>query len=132
MKPTTEKRTVSKAALWAGHIVSGLPVLLILFGSVVKLAHAAPVVEGFKKGGYPEHLVLVVGIIELVCCVVYLVPPTRVLGAILLTGLLGGATATNLRISDPTFVMPVICGALVWAGLFLRDRSLRDLLPSGS
>lgn len=129
MKPAIEKKVVPKKMLWFGRVLSGLPVLLILFGSVIKLAHAAPVVEGFKKGGYPEHLVVVVGIIELVCCLVYFVPPTRVLGAILLTGLLGGATATNLRIGDPTFVMPAICGVLIWAGLFLRDPGLRDLLP---
>src|SRR5215472_8523349 len=109
MNSVTEMKTISKKMIWTGRIVSGLPVLLILFGSIVKLMHTAQIVEGFRKAGYPEHLILVVGVIELICCLVYLVSPTRVLGAILLTGLLGGATATTVRIGDPTFVVSLVC-----------------------
>jgi hypothetical protein len=77
----------------------------------------------------PERLIIPVGIIELVCVIVYVIPQTAVLGAILMTGLLGGATLTNLRIGDPTYPMPVVLGMLAWGGLFLRDVRLRDLIP---
>lgn len=129
MQPIVENTAVSKKMLWAGRVASGLPILLILFGSFAKLAKAAAVVQGFKQGGYPERLILTIGAIELVCCVFYLIPKTRVFGAVLLTGLLGGATATNLRIGDPTFIMPVVFGVLVWGGLFLRDAQLRAVVP---
>jgi hypothetical protein len=121
--------TASKKTLWTGRALSAIPVLLILFAAVPKLLMAAPVVEGFKQAGFPEYLVPVVGIIELACALVYLVPPTRILGAILITGLLGGATATNLRIGDATWIVPALLGVLAWAGLFLRDDRLRALIP---
>jgi hypothetical protein len=109
--------------------MSALPVLLVLFGSVVKLMKTASVVEAFVRAGIPERLIIPVGIIELVCVIVYLIPQTAVLGVILMTGLLGGATITNLRISDPTYPMPIVLGMLAWGGLFLRDLRLRDLIP---
>jgi hypothetical protein len=120
---------VSKTALWIGRVMSALPVLLVLFGSVVKLMKTASVVEGFVRAGVPERLIIPVGIIELVCVIVYVIPQTAVLGAILMTALLGGATLTNLRIGDPTYPMPVVLGMLAWGGLFLRDVRLRDLIP---
>jgi len=120
---------VSKTALWISRVMSALPVLLVLFGSVVKLMKTASVVEGFVRAGVPERLIIPVGIIELVCVIVYVIPQTAVLGAILMTGLLGGATLTNLRIGDPTYPMPVVLGMLAWGGLFLRDVRLRDLIP---
>lgn len=120
---------ISKTALWTGRVMSALPVLLVLFGSVVKLMKTASVVEAFVRAGIPERLIIPVGIIELVCVIVYLIPQTAVLGAILMTGLLGGATITNLRISDPTYPMPIVLGMLAWGGLFLRDLRLRDLIP---
>lgn len=109
--------------------MSALPVLLILFGSIVKLMKTAPVVQGFARAGVPERLIIPVGTIELVCVVVYLIPQTAVLGAILMTGLLGGAILTNLRIGDPTYVIPAIVGMLAWGGLYLRDVRLRELIP---
>jgi DoxX-like family len=121
--------TVSKAALWTGRVMSALPVLLILLGSVMKLMKHPSVLEGFARAGLPERLVVPVGLIELVCVVVYLVPRTSVLGAILVTGLLGGATITTLRVGDPTYPMPVILGMLAWGGLYLRDVGLRALIP---
>jgi hypothetical protein len=121
--------TVSKTTLWIGRVMSALPVLLVLFGSVVKLMKTASVVEGFVRAGVPERLIIPVGIIELVCVAVYVIPQTAVLGAILMTGLLGGATITNLRIGDPTYPMPVVLGMLAWGGLFLRDTRLRELIP---
>ena len=120
---------ISKTALWTGRVMSALPVLLVLFGSVVKLMKTASVVEAFVRAGIPERLIIPVGIIELVCVIVYLIPQTAVLGAILMSGLLGGATITNLRISDPTYPMPIVLGMLAWGGLFLRDLRLRDLIP---
>jgi hypothetical protein len=108
--------------------MSALPVLMLLFSGVMKLMKPAPVVEGFAHLGYPTSLALGLGIIELACTVVYIIPRTSILGAILLTGYLGGATATHLRIGEP-FFMPIVLGALVWGGLFLRDERLRALIP---
>jgi len=121
-------QTVSKKVLWAGRIMSALPVLLLLFSSVMKFVKPASVVEGFVRLGYPESLAFGIGIVELACTVLYVIPQTSVLGAILLTGYLGGATATHVRIGEP-FYMPIVLGMLVWAGLFLRDDRLRALLP---
>ena len=84
--------------------------------------------EGFVRLGYPESLTLGIGIVELACAVVYVIPQTSVLGAILLTGYLGGATATHVRIGEP-FFMPIVLGVLIWGGLFLREDRLRALLP---
>lgn len=120
---------VSKTALWVGRVMSALPVLLILFGSVVKLMRTAAVIEGFARTGVPERLIVPVGIIEMICVVVYVIPQTAVLGAILMTGLLGGATITTLRVGDPTYPMPVIFGMMAWGGLYLRDVRLRELIP---
>jgi DoxX-like family len=126
MQSTT---TISKTTLWTGRVMSALPVLLILLGSVMKLMRHPSVLEGFARAGIPERLILPVGLIELVCVVVYLIPRTSVLGAILMTGLLGGATITTLRVGDPTYPMPVILGMLAWGGLYLRDVRLRALIP---
>jgi TRAP-type C4-dicarboxylate transport system permease small subunit len=109
--------------------MSALPVLLILLGSVMKLMKHPSVLEGFARARLPERLILPVGLIELVCVVVYLIPQTSVLGAILMTGLLGGATITTLRVSDPTYPMPVVFGMLAWGGLYMRDLRLRALIP---
>ena len=121
---------ISKTALWTGRVMSALPVLLVLFGSVVKIMKTASMVEGFARAGVPERLIIPVGVIELVCVIVYVIPQTAVLGAILMTGLLGGATLTNLRIGDPTYPVPVVLGMLAWGGLYLRDVRLRDLIPT--
>lgn len=96
--------------------------------AVMKLIKPPPVVEGFAHLGFPESLALGLGLLELACAVVYVIPQTSVLGAILLTGYLGGATVTHLRVGDP-FLTPVILGMLVWGGLYLRDPRLRALIP---
>lgn len=114
--------------LWVGRIMSAVPVLMLLFSGVLKLIKPAPVVEEFARLGYPEGLALGIGILELACTVVYVIPRTSILGAIVLTGYLGGATATHVRIGDPSF-SPIVVGVLVWGGLFLRDDRLRALLP---
>jgi hypothetical protein len=129
MHSDAQTSSVSKKQLWVGRIISALPVLLLLVSGVMKLMKPAPVVEGFAHFGYPERLIFVIGILELACTIVYAIPRTSVLGAILVTGYLGGATATNVRIGDPLFFVPAILGVLVWGGLFLRDDRLRALLP---
>ena len=129
MDSGTQAAPVSKKMLWAGRIMSALPVLMLLFSAVGKLAKPAAVVQGFAQFGYPENLLLPLGIVELLCTLIYLIPRTSVLGAILLTGYLGGATATHVRIGDPSFITPVIAGMMVWGGIFLRDERLRALLP---
>jgi hypothetical protein len=128
MQSGTQAASVSKKMLWAGRITSALPVLMLVFSGVMKLARPAPVVEGFIRLGYPESLAFGIGIVALACAVIYVIPRTSVLGAILLTGYLGGATATHVRIGEP-FFMPIILGVLVWGGLFLRDDRLRALIP---
>jgi hypothetical protein len=114
--------------LWAGRIISALPALMLLFSGVMKLMKPAVVVEEFARLGYPERLIIGIGILEIACTVVYLIPRTSILGAILLTGYLGGATATHVRVGDPFFIT-VILGVVVWLGLYLRDERLRTLLP---
>jgi hypothetical protein len=129
MQSATQTAPVSKKKLWAGRIISALPVLLLLLSGVMKLMKPAPLVQGFAQFGYPETLILKIGILEIFCTVVYMIPRTSVLGAILMTGYLGGATATNVRVGDPSSFIPVLVGVLVWAGLYLRDDRLRALIP---
>lgn len=121
---------VSQGMLWTGRIMSGLPALLLLFGGVMDLVKPASVVEGVLKMGYPESIIFGLGITVLVCTILYLIPRTSVLGAILLTGYLGGAVATHVRINDLRSVpLPVVVAVLLWGGLYLRDSRLRALLP---
>jgi hypothetical protein len=122
----------SKKALWAGRILSGLTVLFLLFDAMIKVIQHPMAMQGTKQVGYPESVVLPLGIVLLVCLILYLVPQTSVLGAILLTGYLGGAVATHVRIGDPLFshaLFPVYVAALLWLGLWLRDARLRTVLP---
>ncbi len=119
---------ISKKALWTGYAMSVLPVLLLLASAVMKFAKPPAVLEGFTHLGWPEGSVIGLGILELACTAAYLIPATSILGAILLTGYLGGAIATTLRVGDsssPTVIM----GVLLWGGLFLREPRLRALIP---
>ena len=118
----------SKKVIWIGRILSALVVLLMAFSAVGKLFKPAAVIEGFQKLGYPDHAILPIGITELICAILYVIPQTSVLGAILVTAYLGGATATHVRVGEP-FFSPVIFGMVAWLGLFLRDLRLRALLP---
>jgi len=129
MHTITQTVPVSKPVLWTGRVLTALPILMVLFGSVVKLMKLPGVTEGFVRAGIPVRLMVPVGIIELICVVVYAIPRTAVLGAILMTGLLGAATFANLRFGDPTYPMPAILGMMVWGGLYLRDARLRALMP---
>jgi DoxX-like family len=120
---------VSSKRLWAGRIVSALPALLLLFSGTMKLFKVPAVFEGMGHYGFPEHLIVLIGMLEVGCTIVYLVPRRAVLGAILMTAHLGGATATNVRLGDSSFIGPILAGVFVWAGLYLRDRRLSELLP---
>jgi hypothetical protein len=131
MQSGTQSAPVSKKRLWAGRIMSAIPSLFLLLDGVMKLVKPAPVVEATVRLGYPESVILGLGIVLLACTVVYLIPSTSVLGAILLTGYLGGAVATHVRVGDDLFPVffPVIVGVLLWGGLLLREDRLRALLP---
>ncbi len=128
MQADMQTAPVSKTMLWAGRIISALPVLALVLSAVMKLVKPAAVVEGFAHLGWADGLALSLAILELACTLLYVIPQTAVLGAVLLTGYLGGASATLLRVVDP-FYAPILLGVLVWLGLFLRDARLRALLP---
>lgn len=121
----------SAKGVWAGRIVSWLPGLFLLLDGVAKLFKPTPVIEGTVKLGYSESVIIPLGIVLIVCTVLYLIPRTAVLGAILLTGYLGGAVATHVRAADGIFpvVFAVTFGVLLWLGLYLRDARLRELVP---
>src|SRR5204863_7155174 len=103
----------------------------LLFDGAMKLAKPEPVVKGTVELGYPENVIVPLGVVLLICTILYLIPRTAVLGAILLTGYLGGAVATHVRAGQGPFeiVFPVVFGALLWGGLVLRDRQLRERVP---
>ena len=123
---------LSKGRLWTGRIMSALPALFLFVDGVGKLVKPAQVVEGTVQLGYPESVLLGLGIVLLACTVLYVIPRTAVLGAILLTGYLGGAIATHVRVGSPLFshmLFPVYIAVLLWGGLHLRDERLRALIP---
>lgn len=131
MQSTSVSAPPSRAMFWAGWIVSLLPVLGLVMSGVMKLAKPGFIVEGMAKHGYPEGIIVGLGMVELACTILYLIPQTSVLGAILLTGYLGGATATHVRVGEfsQAFMGAIPFGVLVWLGLYLRDARLRALLP---
>jgi len=113
---------------WVGRAFSALPAALILFSASLKITSSPMMVDGLGKAGFSPGLVTAIGVLELACLAIYLVPPTAVLGALLLTGYLGGAVVTHLRVGQ-SLAMPVVIGVLVWAGLYLRDARVRAILP---
>lgn len=108
--------------------MSTLPVLMLLFSATMKFSSSPDLAKGFEHLGWKIQLAPSLGVLELVCTVLYAIPRTSVLGAILLTAYLGGATATHIRVGDP-FVSTIIVGVVLWGGLFLRNPRLRALLP---
>ena len=128
---TARTTPVSTLRLWAGRIISALVVAFMLFDGGIKVLQLAPATDASAQLGYSASQTLGVGLLALACLAVYLLPRTAILGAVLLTGYLGGAVATQVRVDAPIFsvVFPVIVGALAWGGLFLRDARLRALLP---
>jgi hypothetical protein len=131
MSTNIEAVQISKSSKWASYIVTALPALFLLLDGVMKLFKPSFVVEATTKLGYQENVIVPIGVVLVACTALYLIPATSALGAILLTGYLGGAVATHVRVEEGAFaiVFPFIIGALVWGGLYLRDTRLRALLP---
>jgi DoxX-like family len=134
MPTIAETAPVSKPARWTGRVLSGLVVVFLLFDGAVKLVPWPVVTETMDKIGYgsSESLARTLGVITVACTVLYAIPPTSILGAILLTGYLGGAMASHVRIGSPLFthtLFGLYLGLMVWGGLWLREGSLRDLIP---
>lgn len=122
---------VSKKTLWTSYIVGGLPALFLLVDGAFKLIKPQPVIEGTVRYGFSESVIMPLGIILLICTILYVIPRTAVLGAILLTGYLGGAVVTHVRAGEGWFpiTFPIIFGVFLWGGLYLRDTRLRALIP---
>ncbi len=120
--------SLSKTMRWIGYLMAAVPTLLFVMSGGMKIMNVPMAAEGFIHLGYPEHLALGIGIIELSCLTLYLIPQTAVLGAILLTGYLGGATASHVRIGEP-FTAALLLGLSIWGSLYLRDERIRALLP---
>jgi hypothetical protein len=124
--------TTPKKRSWAGIVISAIPTLFLLMDAVGKLFKPEPVVTGTIELGYPETVIVPLGITLLICTILYAIPMTSILGAILLTGYLGGAVATHVRVGNPVFthmLFPVYLGIMIWLGLYLRDVRLRSLIP---
>jgi DoxX-like family len=126
-----EPIVVAKGTLWASRIVSGFVALFFLFDGATKLVKAEFVVKETIRLGYRESTIIPIGVVLIVCTILYLIPRTAVLGAILLTAYLGGAVATHVRAGEPVFsiVFAIVFGVLVWLGLYLRNPTLRLLVP---
>jgi hypothetical protein len=132
MDPATQTAALPRTTLRAGAVVTALPVLFLTFDTSIKLAMIQPVADSFVQLGWPVDLSVQIGLLELVCLALYLWPRTAVLGLILLTGYLGGAVATHVRIGSPLLthvLFPVYVALLLWIGLSLREPRLRALVP---
>ena len=137
MSTIAETAAVSRPMLWLGRVLSGLVIVFLLFDGAIKLVPWPVVTETMDRMGYgsSESLARTLGVITVACTVLYAIPPTSILGAILLTGYLGGAVATHVRVGDPLFshtLFPIYVAALLWAGLWLRDERLRTVLSARS
>ncbi len=132
MHSDTGTVTGSKTTRAISYALSALAALFLIFDSVIKFTTIPPVVDSFNQLGYALHLAPVIGLIEIVCVALYLIPRTSVLGAVLMTGYLGGAIATHVRAESPLFshtLFPIYVALLIWGGLYLREDRLRALLP---
>ena len=122
----------TRTKLWTSRALSAIVSLFLLFDSVIHLMVIGPVVDSFNQLGYPVDTAMALGVVELICLALYLFPRTSIFGAILLTGYLGGAIATQVRVHAPLFstaLFPVYVGVLIWGGIYLRDDALRSLIP---
>ena len=132
MQSGNQSAPASGKQRWAGIVISALPALFLFADAVMKLVKPAPVVEADGRLGYPESVIVPLGIVLLICTILYAVPRTSVVGAVLLTGYLGGAVATHVRVGNPLFshvLFPVYLGVMIWLGLYLRDERMRALVP---
>jgi hypothetical protein len=127
-----DRPRLAPALVWTGRVLSSIVVLFLLFDGAIKLLEIAPVVDAFRQLGFPMTTAPGIGILGLACAVLYAIPRTAVLGAIVLTGLLGGAIASHVRVNDPLFshtLFGVYLGIMAWTGLWLRDGRLRAMIP---
>jgi len=129
MSNPSSQNPVSKAAVWTGYVLSTLPVLFMAMSGVMKVVQPPMVVEGFAKNNISSTGVMIIGIIELLCAAIYVFPRTAVLGAVLVTGYLGGAIMVHVRAHESALLAPLILGMCAWGGLFMRDERIRSLLP---
>jgi hypothetical protein len=120
--------STSSKVVWVGRVISALVSFVFAMSAVMKLRGGPEVVQGMGHLGLPESLIMPLAILEISCVVIYAIPATAVLGAILLTGYIGGAILTHLRVGDP-FFMQIAIGIFIWLGLYLRENRLRDLIP---
>ena len=124
--------TTTPKTIWIGRILSALAILFLSFDTIIKVLRLPVAIEGTTQLGYPESTVFIIGLIQLACLVLYVVPQTSVFGAILFTGYLGGAIATHLRIGSPLFthiLFPIYVAVLIWGGLYARGPRLRAMVP---
>jgi len=131
----TRRATSSRHALWTGRVLSVVAALFLAFDASGKLMRVDPVIAGTVQLGYPASAVLGMGVLLALCLVAYVIPKTSVLGAVLLTGYLGGAVASQVRVSAPLLshtLFPIYVATFVWGGLFLRKPQLRGLFPARS
>jgi len=133
-RPATESApapaAISRASIWTGRTVSGIIAFLLAMDTGLKVFMLGPAVEGTAQLGYPSYVVFPLGLIEAVCLVLYLISRTSILGAVLWTGYLGGAVATHVRLDNPLFthtLSPIYVAIMLWGGLWLRDRRLRNV-----
>lgn len=132
MKSDTSSALVSEKKVIIGRIMSGIAVLFMLFDSITKILKTPQVMQASVKLGYPENTIPIIGLILLVLTIIYIIPRTSIFGAILLTGYLGGAVASNLRIMNPLFsntLFPIYFAILVWGGIYLRDNFISQFVP---
>ena len=129
METTLDQSRASRAVTIIGWVLALPPVGLMLMSTYFKLARVPMAVEGFQKTGYSDNAILYIGLAELACVILYLIPQTAVLGAILMAGYLGGAACHHVRSQESAFVAPIVLGVVAWLGLYLRDRRLRMLVP---
>jgi len=132
MQSDNQSGSISGTALWSGRIISGLVTAFMIFDGVKHILRPAPVVQGFAQLGFPLRFAVPLGMVSLTCVALYVLPQTSILGAILLTGYLGGAVAIQLPTGNPFFgevIFPVYIGVFVWGGIYLRDDRVRKLIP---
>ena len=121
--------SVGKKALWTGRVLTAIPILMMLMSATFKLVGGAQMEKDWTRFGYPMGTLVPIGVTEVACALLLAIPRTSILGAVLVTGYLGGAVATHARMLDPAFPSPAILGAMAWLGLYLRDPRVRALLP---
>lgn len=130
MTAATQTMTTSHKSAVAGWIISGLSILFLVFDGITKIAVAQPVVQAMTQLGFKTDQAPAIGILLLICTLIYTIPRTAILGAVLLTGYLGGAVAVQFRVGNPVFetIFPVLFGILVWLGVYFRDQRAKNLI----